>query len=154
MDMTLSEKAAYLKGLLEGMNNEDKVISLMADILRDMALKIEEQQQQLAELNEGVDSIVRDLDALEEELFDDHGDIDDIDDGDIYDPDDYDDDGEELFEDEDLYELTCPTCGDTVCINGAMLAEGSIDCPNCGEKLEFDTEDIEDIDEDEEDFSD
>ena len=146
MSMTLSEKAAYLKGLLEGMNNEDKVISLMADILRDMALEIEDQQDQIDELCEAVDAIVDDLDSLEDELFGDQDDEADFDAAPDYD---YDED-EALFDDDDLYELTCPTCGETVCINGAMLAEGSIDCPNCGEKLEFDSEDIEDYEDEDE----
>ena len=145
MSMTLSEKAAYLKGLLEGMNNEDKVINLMADILRDMALEIEDHQDQIDEICEAVDLIDESLENIENDIYDDEDEDDDDEDDsfdDIY------DDEEEMFDDDDLYELTCPTCGDTVCINGAMLEEGSIDCPNCGEKLEFDTEDIED-DEDE-----
>ena len=35
--MTLTEKVAYLKGLMEGLNTDDKVIGLIADILSDMA---------------------------------------------------------------------------------------------------------------------
>ena len=34
--------------------------------------------------------------------------------------------------------VTCPSCGDTICITEAMLDEGSINCPGCGELLEFD----------------
>ena len=147
-NMTLSERAAYLKGILEGMNNEDKVISLMADILRDMALEIEDHQDQIDEICEAVDSIDEDLEQLAEDFYEDDGESDFEDD----DEEDFDEDypeDEELFDDDDLYELTCPTCGDTVCINGAMLAEGTIDCPNCGEKLEFDTDDLEEDEEDE-----
>ena len=50
-----------------------------------------------------------------------------------------------------LYEVTCPGCGDTILLDEGMLEEGSLNCPNCNELLEFDLDDlvIED-DEDEE----
>ena len=51
------------------------------------------------------------------------------------------------FDDEELYECVCPTCGDTICLGENIIEEGSIDCPNCGELLEFD---FSEIDEDEE----
>ena len=47
----------------------------------------------------------------------------------------------EDFEDGDIYEVCCPTCGDIVCIDSDMLEEGQTTCPNCGELLEFDLED-------------
>ena len=37
--------------------------------------------------------------------------------------------------------MECPKCGDIICLDEDMLDEGEIDCPNCGEKLEFDFED-------------
>ena len=46
-----------------------------------------------------------------------------------------------------IYETTCPTCGDTIYINGAMLEEGSINCPNCDELLEFDLDEDDDDEE-------
>ena len=44
---------------------------------------------------------------------------------------------------------TCPTCGDTILIDEGMIEEGSINCPNCNELLEFDVDDltIEDFEE-------
>ncbi len=47
------------------------------------------------------------------------------------------DDGDESSEDE-LYEVICPTCNDTICITESILLDGSMECPNCGEFLEFD----------------
>ena len=83
--------------------------------------------------------------------FDEDDDDDDDFGDDDFDEDDYEDDDEddELDDDdEELYETTCPTCGDTICINDAILAEGHINCPNCNELLEFDLEDgPEDADE-------
>ena len=59
-----------------------------------------------------------------------------------YDEEDEDDDWEE--DDDDCYfEVTCPSCGDTIQLNGEMLEEGSIECPNCGENLEFDLDEEE-----------
>ena len=43
--------------------------------------------------------------------------------------------------------MICPTCGDSILLDSGMLEEGSMACPNCGEDLEFDLDDlvIEDI---------
>lgn len=140
--MTLIEKTAYLKGLLDGMNKEDKVVSLIADILHDIALELEDHQDQLDEICEVVDSVSEDLDDIEEDLYSD-------DDDDDFDDDDFDDDDDigEIAPDSELYEATCPTCGDTIVIDKKMLEQGSIDCPNCGELLEFDVDEDEDLDE-------
>ena len=61
----------------------------------------------------------------------------------------WDDDGADFDfdEDHDLYEVVCPTCGDSIMLNEQMVEEGSMNCPNCGELLEFDLED-EDEEED------
>ena len=143
---TLSEKVAYLKGLIKGLKTEDEVIALMADILVDMAHEIEDTQDDIGELVEVVDAIDEDLGEIEKDFYE----TEDEDDDEEFDFDDDDDEDDFDDDDEELYELTCPSCGDTICINEAMLDEGSMDCPNCGESLEFDADDIEDEAEDEE----
>ena len=40
--------------------------------------------------------------------------------------------------DELYYEVTCPTGGDTICLDEDLINVGEMECPNCGEKLEFD----------------
>ena len=45
--------------------------------------------------------------------------------------------------------MTCPACENTITIDEDVLALGSIECPNCGETLEF--EGVEPIEDDEED---
>jgi DNA-directed RNA polymerase subunit RPC12/RpoP len=45
------------------------------------------------------------------------------------------------LETEELYEVICPTCKDKIHLTEAMLKTGSIDCPGCGEHLEFDLSD-------------
>lgn len=150
--LTLSEKVAYLKGLLEGMNKDDKVINLIADILRDMADEIRNQQNEIDQLSQEVDSVENGLTELEAGCDDyDEGNYS----GDGYDPafshtddddddDEYEDDEDDFGDDEDLYEVTCPTCGHNVRVDSAILEEGSITCPKCGELLEFDTEETDD----------
>ena len=129
--MTLSEKSAYLKGLMEGMKldtetNEGKLISEIISMLQDVA-------ENVSDLEEVVDCISDELDCIEEDL-------DNIDD---YLMDDDDDQDEYDFGTETLYEVKCPTCGEVITIDEEMLDEGATTCPNCGEELEFDMEDEE-----------
>ncbi len=149
--MTLKEKTAYLKGLMDGLNTDDKVVSLMADILTDIAAKISDMEDDIEDIAEAVDTIDEDLGDLEKDYYEIDEDDDDDDDGCCggnshhfdEDFDDEDEEDEELFDDEELYEVTCPTCQDTICLNEAMIEEGSITCPNCGELLEFDIDDTD-----------
>ena len=140
---SLTEKVAYLKGLMEGLDRNDKVIALIVDILGDMAHEIEEIQCDIEDIEDVVDTLDEDLGEIESDFYEMDEDDDDCDcDFDECCCDDEDDD-EELFDDEELYEVTCPTCSDTICLNEAMIEEGSISCPNCGELLEFDLDDME-----------
>ena len=41
-------------------------------------------------------------------------------------------------DDDDCYEVECPNCGETICIDGSIVEEGEMECRNCGEHLEFD----------------
>ena len=74
--MTISEKVAYLKGLAEGLNldenaKETKLFNAMFDILEEMALTINEIDEDLATVEEYVDCIDEDLDELEEFIYED-----------------------------------------------------------------------------------
>ena len=142
--MTLSEKSAYLKGLMDGLKldtekSEGKMIAAIVDLLQDMA-------ENVADLEDVVDCVSDELDSIEEELdnIDDYLlDEDDYDDEDE-DDDDYDDEDEYDFGDnETLYEVKCPTCGELITLDEEMLDEGATTCPNCGEELEFDMDDEE-----------
>ena len=133
--MTTAEKVAYLKGLMEGMNidresNEGKLFSVIADILNDVALDIEELESDIFDLGEDVDAISDDLSDVEDYLFEDE-DEDDYDDDDE-DYDEYDEDEEPLF-----FEVTCPACENTITVDEDVVNLGAIQCPNCGEMLEF-----------------
>lgn len=136
--MELSKKVAYLKGLMEGLKidettNEGKVLAAIADILDEMAAAIEDVADEVNEAVELIDVLDEDLGELEEDFYD-LGDDDD---------DEEDDEDFDFGDDEELYECVCPSCGDTICLGENIIAEGSIECPNCGENLEFDFSEIE-----------
>ena len=134
--MTLSERTAYLKGLMEGMKidtepNEGKLFQAIIDTLDDMALTVSDMEDVVDAVCDELDSIEEDLDNIEDYLLDDEDDEEDEDD------EDYD------FNDETIYEVKCPTCGTVINLDEDMLDAGSIQCPDCGEELEFDADDLE-----------
>ncbi|WP_295858291.1 CD1247 N-terminal domain-containing protein [uncultured Oscillibacter sp.] len=135
--MEITEKVAYLKGLTEGLaldteTKEGKIISAMIDILDDMALELQDHQDQLTELSDGLDAVSDDLEDVEDIVYDvDEADYDD------------EDEDEEDDDSEDCYATTCPTCEETIYFDESILEDGEVICPNCGEKLEFDLSDVE-----------
>ncbi len=143
--MNAMEKVAYIKGLMEGLGIEDstkegKVLKAMAEVLEELAASVSDLESELSEVYEHVDySIDEDLGLLEDDYYG----CDDEDDECCCGDDDDDDDEDD---DEELYEVVCPKCGDSICINESVIDTGSIDCPNCGEKLEFDIDDECDCD--------
>ena len=152
--MTISEKSAYLKGLMDGLNlntesNEGKMIAAIVDLLGDVTKKLTAVEDTTIAISDELDEIEEDLDAIEDFIMDeDDDDYDDFDDeDDDYDFDDededYDDEGFD-FGDEDstIYEVEC-TCGEIIDFDEETLEKGSMTCPNCGETLEFSFEDEE-----------
>ena len=148
--MTISEKSAYLKGLMEGLNldtekPEGKMISAIVDLLGDMAKRLTDVEATTIAISDELDEIEEDLDAIEDFILDE--DEDDYDDEDEDDFDDEDEDYDEGFdygdEDTTIYEVEC-ACGNIIDFDEETLEKGSIVCPDCGETLEFTTEDIED----------
>ena len=138
--MTIVEKAAYLKGLTEGLgvepeSRDGKLWSALNDLLSDMAHEIEDLQAVSSDYAEVIDDICEDLSYLEELTGDLEGAEDFDDEGD--EPADGDDD-EEVEYDGVMYDVTCPSCGEEISFDEEPLAQGSIKCPNCGEVLEFD----------------
>ena len=141
--MTLSEKSAYLKGLMDGLKldtekNEGKMIAAIVDMLSDVANTIADLEDVVDTVSDELDCIEEDLDNIDEYLMDDYDDEDD-DDYEEYDEDDEDDEYD-FGDDETLYEVKCPTCGSVINLDEDMLEAGSIECQDCGEELEFDVE--------------
>ena len=151
--MTISEKSAYLKGLLDGLKlstetDEGKMIASIVDLLGDLCKKVTDIEETTIAISDELDEIEEDLDAIEDYIMDEEDDYDEWDDEEEYDDDEEYEEGFD-FGDEDsiIYEVECPVCGEIINFDDETLEEGSIPCPNCGENLEFSLEDDEDEDE-------
>ncbi len=158
--MTISEKSAYLKGLMDGLKldtetPEGKMISAMVDLLGDVTKRLTDVEETTIAISDELDEIEEDLDAIEDYILDEDEDYDDDDDDDYEDDeDDYDfsdeddenDESDEGFDfgdpDSTIYEVEC-ACGNIIDFDEETLEKGSIVCPNCGETLEFTTEDTD-----------
>lgn len=127
--MTITEKVAYLKGLAEGLaldesKPEAKLISAMIDVLDDIALTVSDLEDGMDLISEQLDAVDEDLDELEGFVYED---LDDCCCDDCCDDED----------EEEYYDVECPSCGEVICVDGDILEEGSINCPKCNELLEF-----------------
>lgn len=126
--MTITEKVAYLKGLAEGLaldeaKPETKIIKAMMDVLDDIALTVSDLEDGMDLLSEQLDAVDEDLDELEGYVYED---LDDCCCDDCCDDD-----------EEEYYDVECPSCGEVICVDRDILEEGSINCPKCNELLEF-----------------
>lgn len=116
MAMDLNAKAAYIRGLMTGMefdpnSKNGKIIAAMMDLLEEMAATVTEHDQALDQAFDELDAIDEDLDDLTETLFG----------------------AEEVDEDEDAeYEVTCPNCGTVTAVDEDTLLSQELVCPNCG----------------------
>ena len=155
--MTISEKSAYLKGLMDGLkldteSGEGKMIAAIVDLLGDVTRTLTDVEETTIAISDELDEIEEDLDAIEDYILDEDEDDDEDwdDEDDDYDFDDEDEDMEEGFDfgdpDTTIYEVEC-ACGSIINFDEETLEEGSIVCPECGETLEFSFEDDEDEDE-------
>ena len=153
--MTISEKSAYLKGLMDGLKldtetNEGKMIAAIVDLLGDMTKKVVDIEDTTIAISDELDEIEEDLDAIEDYLLDEEDDEDDDYDDEDDDwedaEDDEEDDGEEGFdfgdEETTVYEVQC-ACGNIIDFDEDVLESGSIVCDKCGETLEFSFDDDE-----------
>lgn len=115
-----TEKAAYLKGLAEGLEidgstKEGKLLNAMLDVIVDMA-------DELEMLDEKQDDM---LDLISE-IAEDDCDCCDCDD------------------DLDYFEIECEKCGNTICLDEDLLeSDDNIVCPVCGEVIELEFEDCD-----------
>ena len=150
--MTINEKSAYLKGLLDGLklgqeSDEGKMIAAIVDLLGDITKKVTDIEATTIAISDELDEIEEDLDAIEDYILDEDEDLDDDDfdwdDDEDEDYEDYEDEGFD-FGDEDstIYEVEC-ACGNIINFDEETLEAGSIICDNCGETLEFSFDDVE-----------
>ena len=141
--MTISEKVAYLKGLADGMelekdaSKEGKLILKIIDILENVGLDLEDLESEVEDLGDAVDVLSEDVEDLETIVYEDWDEYEDEDDLPFV-ADDEDDD--------DFFEVECPSCGEDIVIDESALDAGEVACPNCGDKfaLGFDMDDLTD----------
>ena len=140
--MTISEKAAYLKGLMDGLNRdtdkpEGKMIASIVELLGDVTTTLANVQETTIAISDELDEIEEDLDAIEDYILADDEDEFEDDYEDDFDDEEFDEAGFD-FGDEDttIYSVEC-ACGEIVDFDEETLEKGSITCPNCGELLEF-----------------
>ena len=124
--MTISEKVAYLKGLAEGLDldtvksKEGKLISVMIGILEELAMSVEDLEENALNLGDEIDVLSDDLSDVEDVVFDEE-------------------------EDGDWFEGECPTCGADILVDDDALTEGEVECPACGTRYAMElTDDGED----------
>ena len=122
------ERVSYIRGLMEGLEletdkKEVKVLTAIMDLLEDMALSLSEVENTCEDMANQLDAVDEDLCCLEDDYYGDR---------------------DEEDEEECYYEVTCPSCQETICLSEDVLEAGEIDCPNCGECLEFDIHDVVD----------
>ena len=132
MAMDLNAKAAYIRGLMTGMefdpaSKNGKVIAAMMDLLEEMAATVTEHDNALDQVYDELETLDQDLDDMVADLYGD---------------DEEESDDEEA---EDLYEVTCPNCGSVSTVDEETLLdqESELVCPNCGAAFDIELEGTE-----------
>jgi len=119
---SINSKVSYLSGFVDGLEidkttKEGKAITQIVEVLKQMALEIEDISENQIELEEYLNEVDEDLAFVEDELYDIEDD---------YEEDDLD----------DFVELKCDKCGDVVYVDGSIIKDGEeIFCPSCNEAI-------------------
>ena len=136
MAMDLNAKAAYIRGLMTGMefdpeSKNGKIIAAMMDLLEEMAATVVEHDDALDQVYDELETLDQDLDDVVSDLYELEDDEDDEDDE----------------EPADLSEVTCPNCGAVVTVDEDTLLSQDLTCPNCHAAFDIEIKDEEDEDE-------
>lgn len=144
MTLTITEKVAYLKGLADGLSlkeedsKESKLIAKIIDVLEDVGLAVEDLEDEVEALEDSVDDLEENVSDLEVLLLDDE-----------------DEEGNvlnfgccgqgcsDLDDEDDIFEIECPSCGEDVVIDGTILDKGEVTCPHCGDHFQLELYDSE-----------
>ena len=152
----MKEKAAYLKGLIDGLGidentKEGKVIKAMSELLSEMAETVDSIDEDVTHAYDQINDLSEELEDLETDLYEDEDAEDEEDDSDDSDDEteaDDDDDNADVAG-EPYYEVACPACGKTVYVSEDDLDAGEANCAHCGVTFEVALEgDEEEPDED------
>ncbi|MEL7608604.1 MAG: CD1247 N-terminal domain-containing protein [Bacillota bacterium] len=116
----IKEKVSYLKGLADGLTIADeaqqKLFAAIIDALDAIADAVEDNESAIDEMNEFIEDICDDLDALDEAVFE--------------------DEDEDEEDDDDFVEVVCPHCDETIFFDQEMLESADdLICPNCNQPV-------------------
>ena len=135
--MELKEKAAYLKGLVEGLGidestKEGKVIKAMSELLCEMAQTVDSIDEDITQAYDQINDLSEELEDLEADLYedDDADEEEDAESADDTKDEDTEDDNADVAS-EPYYEVACPACGETVYVSEDDLDAGEAICPSC-----------------------
>ncbi len=129
--MNITEKVAYIKGLVDGMEfegntPEKKLLLGIVDLLDQMAQEVSDIRGEVETLGDLTEELDHDLGELEEFVYDEcEGGCDCGCDDDEY----------EYDDDEDGYAFECPECGKTISFCDCD-DPSDIVCPHCGESID------------------
>ena len=136
----LGEEVAYLRGLAEGLDIDDKskegkMIGKIVEILGCFADKVEELEYSVGDLEDQVEELEYEVEELQQE-------VEDLEEW-LYDEDDDDDEDGLSF-----IEMECPNCSEVVEIDEELLFDDSVDviCPNCHAVILSSEDDCDDCD--------
>lgn len=139
--MTISEKVAYIQGLFDGLkldtekSGEARILSEVLDVLREVGQQLDGMDAAMDQFDQELDILEDTVSELEEAVFEDE-----------------EEDREDGFggeDEEDFFEIPCPTCGEDLVVDDEALAAGVVDCPVCGGKFALSFEDEDDGSEEE-----
>lgn len=135
--MTLNEKTAYVKGLIDGLDlnkdhKETKAIHAIADLLGDLS-------DSVTQLEDTVDDVSDQISEIDDKIYDMGVKLNDIDYKDDFEADINDNDDDDVYEgDDSFYEVECSSCGTKIFLPEDKLLSESVLCPNCDEKINID----------------
>ncbi len=119
----LTNRAAYLKGLADGMKldkekDEARLLAEIIDFLSDIADQVEAIDDEQGFIADALDDLEEEIDVIGNEVFDEY--------------DEYDED------EDDEFQISCQGCGEDIIVTSEDLMDGEILCPQCGATIEFD----------------
>jgi len=122
----LTAKAAYLRGLADGMKLDEsadstKLTRAMLDLFNEMAVQIDSLDSEVGFLSDSMDEMDGELDEIAE-IFSEIG---------------ADCGGCGGNHDDNEFEVACPTCKKSISLNMDEF-DDEAQCPFCGEEIEFD----------------
>lgn len=120
--MSMMEKAAYLRGLADGMKladreqDESRLLLAMVNLMEEMAERVDANLDSINTLADELDELDDVVSSLEEGM-----------------------EGMDSEEEEEAeYQLDCPECGGPVVLGEEALEVGETTCPHCGAHLSID----------------